>query len=108
MKDGGGVRGFAALLILKRLMETIGEIETGNDDPHNSSFHPHWSNSNQSEPPGAPSPPQSTAVEEPTDSLTGGLAQPRQLTGYLPCHYFDYIFGTSTGGYAYSVRIYSR
>lgn len=28
----------------------------------------------------------------------GGTANADDLTGYLPCHYFDYIGGTSTGG----------
>ncbi|KAF8533669.1 hypothetical protein BDD12DRAFT_702439, partial [Trichophaea hybrida] len=53
--DGGGIRGYSNLLILKALMERIAVIE---DREHY--------------------------------SIAGELP--------LPCHYFDYIFGTSTGG----------
>jgi hypothetical protein len=32
--------------------------------------------------------------DQPATELAGNSL----WTGYLPCHYFDYIFGTSTGG----------
>jgi hypothetical protein len=32
--------------------------------------------------------------DQPVTELAGNSL----WTGYLPCHYFDYIFGTSTGG----------
>ncbi|OCK91990.1 uncharacterized protein K441DRAFT_463573, partial [Cenococcum geophilum 1.58] len=53
--DGGGVRGYASLLMLRKLMAFVAELEMK-------------------------------------------LAGNSLWTGYLPCHYFDYIFGTSTGG----------
>ncbi|OCK74100.1 hypothetical protein K432DRAFT_247363, partial [Lepidopterella palustris CBS 459.81] len=55
--DGGGMRGYSSLLILRALMEKIIILEQN--------------------------PPE-------------GFERTRQ--NYLPCHYFDYIGGTSTGG----------
>jgi hypothetical protein len=36
----------------------------------------------------------SSSADQPATELAGNPL----WTGYLPCHYFDYIFGTSTGG----------
>ncbi|KAF2478100.1 FabD/lysophospholipase-like protein [Lindgomyces ingoldianus] len=64
--DGGGIRGYASLLILQRLMHEIAECEKRLQD------------------------------EE------GPVANSQRRTfnedELLPCHYFDYIYGTSTGG----------
>ncbi|KAF1963562.1 FabD/lysophospholipase-like protein [Byssothecium circinans] len=64
--DGGGIRGYASLIILQRLMHEIALAEVRLQDtlgPVNDS--------------------ERTTFNE--DEL-------------LPCHYFDYIYGTSTGG----------
>ncbi|KAM0199319.1 hypothetical protein ACHAPQ_011244 [Fusarium lateritium] len=77
--DGGGVRGYASLLVLKRIMTEIRQIERNHEDPaRKSSYYP-WmgereKNANEDNP-------ESGRVDE-----------------YLPCHYFDYVAGTSTGG----------
>lgn len=71
--DGGGVRGYWSLLVLQALMEKIQERENQLDGSCQHSFHP------------CPSP---TSVSH--------LPQP-YFNPFLPCHYFDYIGGTSTG-----------
>jgi hypothetical protein len=73
--DGGGIRGYSSLLILKRLMDNIILLET--EEPidgfaiESSSDYP-W----DTEP---------DLKKDPTKA-------------FYPCHYFDYIAGTSTGG----------
>lgn len=75
--DGGGIRGYSSLLILRALMKAIGEIERNwPSDPAESSYHP-------LEPPNLDS-------DKDTER---NIASP-----WLPCHYFDYMAGTSTGG----------
>ncbi|KAL9118353.1 MAG: hypothetical protein Q9187_005102 [Circinaria calcarea] len=93
--DGGGVRGYSSLLILQALMEEIARLEQ--------------------EQPLAPSsvsplePRVRTTVMRQPSHRAGtvlreeifALPAPRRhqtLSNYLPCHYFDYIAGTSTGG----------
>ncbi|KLP00033.1 uncharacterized protein Y057_8587 [Fusarium fujikuroi] len=77
--DLGGVRTLSSLLILKRIMHRIRELE--NDHPngpvYSSSSYP-WMGDQS----GIPSEP----------------GRPDQIDEFLPCHYFDYIAGMSTGG----------
>ena len=70
--DGGGVRVYSSLLILKEIMETIIRHEKSYPDepteshgPAESSYHP---------------------------------LEPPEGDDWLPCHYFDYIGGTGSGG----------
>jgi hypothetical protein len=71
--DGGGVKGYSSLLILKQLMEEIKRIEAGETrmvDKVESSLSCPWTN----------------CVQDPSD------------TEFFLHHYVDYFFGTSTGG----------
>ena len=105
--DGGGIRGYSALLILQELMKVIGGIEreyacghSEADGPATSSYHPLK--------------PLSAALCRATDTRpqakNSGKPPKTESSSWLPCHYFDYIAGTSTGGcvpYAMNVTIVS-
>lgn len=85
--DGGGIRGYSSLLILRELMKAIGEIErTWHSDPAESSFHP-------LKPPSVDSDAALKCPKINTKHLEANASSP-----WLPCHYFDYMAGTSTGG----------
>ncbi|KAI0860405.1 acyl transferase/acyl hydrolase/lysophospholipase [Xylaria cubensis] len=71
--DGGGIRGYWSLLVLGELMKLIKVEEESRHRPARSSFHPYDEPRNVSR--------ISQALETP----------------FLPCHYFDYVGGTSTG-----------
>jgi len=70
--DGGGVRGYATLLILKQLMEYIGEIELKDKNAHRTSYGPF-------EKPKQPL----WLITRDTDLQLGAYANE-----FLPCHYF--------------------
>ncbi|KAI1063832.1 hypothetical protein LB506_005398 [Fusarium annulatum] len=78
--DGGGIRGYASLLVLKRIMTRIRELEYQHQDyrASDSSFY-RWKG----------------ALE---DNHLEDDPEPERVDEYLPCHYFDYVAGTSTGG----------
>ena len=78
--DGGGVRNFSSLLILRELMRAVGESERLMSPEATSSAY---------------SPLVNCLPDEGPSFLKGGT---RSVPGYLPCHYFDYVSGTSTGG----------
>ncbi|KAK3369947.1 acyl transferase/acyl hydrolase/lysophospholipase [Podospora didyma] len=77
--DGGGVRGYYSLLQLQKLMEYIRVVE---EEENSKSDKP---------------------MRAEDLSSFAPCGQPRHMshcprfTPYLPCHYFDYICGTSTG-----------
>lgn len=72
--DGGGIRGYSSLIILRVLMREIASIEQ--------TLEPSASSSAQTE-------------RIPRDQIPDDVYREGQ---YLPCHYFDYIAGTSVGG----------
>ena len=78
--DGGGIRGYSSLLILRYLMEMIAKIERSADPDATSSAYSPLFDCLQ----GTNLPPMSSNTES--------------TTRWLPCHYFDYCTGTSTGG----------
>ena len=92
--DGGGIRGYWSLLVLSALMEAIAIIERNHDGefivessaPH--SFYPE-------EPQQSPRSDQSDGDGEAENNA--GSPIPPNGNGYLPCHYFDLICGSSTG-----------
>ena len=72
--DGGGVRGLSSLFILQSLMKEITRLEKSSKPPASCSANSIW------------------------DQEPGSDDATRPNTEFLPCHYFDYIGGTSTGG----------
>lgn len=76
--DGGGVRSLSTLYILKHIMDEIGKIEQGLNPPAYSSEDS----------------PLVLRLDEEKRRKRSKCAESR----FLPCHYFDYIAGTSTGG----------
>ena len=77
--DGGGVRGLSSLLILQELMENIAKLERAADPKATSSAYS----------------PLIDCLQDRSLPLTNDT---NSTSFYLPCHYFDYISGTSTGG----------
>ncbi|MCJ1404368.1 hypothetical protein MMC11_007593 [Xylographa trunciseda] len=77
--DGGGIRSYSTLLILKALMDKVEELEKRRDPEVNSSAWPLRLNNYR------------TTEDDPNPHL-------HAESMYLPHHYFDYIGGTSTGG----------
>ena len=78
--DGGGAGGYGSLVIVQALMEKIGEIERVRDPEASSSIC-------------------SLALRLSDDKpcvTPKSIAMP--ISGYWPCHYFDYIAGVGTGG----------
>ncbi|AEO64088.1 1e61e135-7bb5-4506-85fe-6b40823d76de [Thermothielavioides terrestris] len=72
--DGGGIRGYSSLIVLRALMREIARIEQSLEPRASASTHTT----------------QIPRHEIPDDVFKDGQ--------YLPCHYFDYIAGTSVGG----------
>ena len=78
--DGGGIRGYTALLILRNIMEDIEMLERERDAEAISSAY-------------------SPLVDcLPDRALAASPKETSSAMQYLPCHYFDYVGGASTGG----------
>jgi hypothetical protein len=67
------MRGYASLLILEELMRKVGEVERDLQEDIDSSFYP-------------------------CELPLGLVKSPGTNDKFLPCHYFDTMIGTSTGG----------
>lgn len=100
MIDGGGIRGHGSLLILRDLMAKIEAKEQRLDRTrsHSSTFvwDPEGSNLNDEIPDSAPS--VSSEASESSELGVVGLQKGAPHRPRLPCHYFTYAAGTSTGG----------
>ena len=93
LADGGGIRGYPALLILKWLMEAISHREASvSNGEAKSSYHPLLP------PPTTSECPPPTASELSSGRMATGEGE-GSTSAWLPYHYFDYMAGTSTGGY---------
>lgn len=93
LPDGGGIRGYSALLIIRALMKAIGNLEKNytarsviSDGPAESSYHPLS--------PGVSATTDAASIKEQLESTKPDT----DTSPWLPCHYFDYMAGTSTGG----------
>lgn len=78
--DGGGTRGYSSLLILQSLMKEIGTLERETDSEAISSAYS----------------PLVNCLRDETLAMSPNGTRP--ALEYLPCHYFDYVGGASTGG----------
>ena len=81
--DGGGIRGLSTLFILRRLMEEIQHLEDADEVEKESK------QAAEDRREAAERNQKATEASEPPL----GKALPK------PCHYFDLMVGTSTGGY---------
>lgn len=74
------MRGYWSLLVLQHLMQVIRDVEIDCNGATKSSFHP-------------------CQKPDHVSHLTNqdNLDNQAEYTPFLPCHYFDYIGGTSTG-----------
>lgn len=93
--DGGGIRGYWSLLALDKLMEYVAEAELSyHEDAMPHSFAP------QDYPENVSQVPLNENETKRLSEIIGADARCRALPRtqrYLPCHYFDYIGGSSTG-----------
>ncbi|OTA61064.1 FabD/lysophospholipase-like protein [Hypoxylon sp. EC38] len=83
--DGGGIRGYYSLLFVQRLMHYI-EQEENERGPTSGIGASHLGEQKRVT--------SFSPCDEPRDVSHLGTC----YTPFLPCHYFDYIAGTSTGG----------
>jgi hypothetical protein len=79
--DGGGIRGLSTLIVLRELMKCIADVEISTKPIAKKSSDSPLVNSEASI----------------GDSKTTSNDL-NDISGFRPCHYFDYIAGTSTGG----------
>ena len=90
--DGGGIRGYGSLLILQALMNKIGEEEKRLNPQIQSSFEPEdYKPTSKKTSVGSDGSEEDKIVATSTQELANSAL-------FLPCHYFTYAAGTSTGG----------
>ncbi|KAF7185180.1 Calcium-independent phospholipase A2-gamma [Pseudocercospora fuligena] len=88
--DGGGIRGYASLKILERLMQKVERIEQSNESRHRAAYSQITSS--------AAYPWNNTPMNGNLPSFNPDVPYHSYDTGFRPHHYFDCFFGTSTGG----------
>lgn len=94
--DGGGIRGYGSLLILRALMNKVAIEERRIDPAIKSSFSPCMYKPTKTG--------FKTRYTENAESFEATVVTETNPCGlsddslFLPCHYFDYGAGTSTGG----------
>ena len=93
--DGGGVRGYSSLLILRALMLRIMELERHANPGSRSSAEPLVLRPRR---PVQVNIPRTQTASRTESSEVAAATQSSSLATYLPAHYFDYLAGTSTGG----------
>lgn len=98
LTDGGGIRGYWSLLALEMLMDCIAKTEEGYSTYH--SFFPEDYAERVSQVHLTAE--DARGVNKAKTKVDRLLALPRAQR-YLPCHYFDYIAGSSTGAYVSSL-----
>ena len=109
------MRGYVSLLIIQRLMYAIEKEETSRPEPHQSSYWPkvELPPIDEAEAEEEDDEDENDAPPEGTGLIAGVTDQTEDFenlerkitssdlnsyTGFLPCHYFDWMGGTSTGG----------
>ena len=100
------MRGLGSLLILQDLMNKIGDLEKSLGGPEaESSFAPcayrpmlNRSSHTNTDIDTLPSPSDNESPIEPDDIIPTPTYKVPNSSLFLPCHYFDYAAGTSTGG----------
>lgn len=90
--DGGGVRGYSSLLILKAIMARVEAHEQRLDSNVECSAHPFQHRKCERIP---PAPTRASTLRPNERNAAVAEANPK----FLPAHYFNYIGGASTGGY---------
>ena len=97
MSDGGGIRGYWSLLVLDRLMEEIADAEEELADPHYHSFKPQNLPDDVSQVPLMEAEQKRVQHAKNNDDENEKHRAFYAARRFLPCHYFDFICGTSTG-----------
>ncbi|KAH7323806.1 acyl transferase/acyl hydrolase/lysophospholipase [Rhexocercosporidium sp. MPI-PUGE-AT-0058] len=94
--DGGGIRGYGSLLVMRELMRHIGAEERRLDSRTTSSFYPGIYKPTNIKPAEDSRPP---TVDRRSSSIFATSTESLEDADlFLPCHYFTYVGGTSTGG----------
>ncbi|KAH7629751.1 hypothetical protein B0T09DRAFT_247754, partial [Sordaria sp. MPI-SDFR-AT-0083] len=109
--DGGGIKGYSSLILLRSLMREVAAIETSLSPPAFSSADPTGNDNYYFTEfdeylygPGTENPESELAVKFREGRIKVGdlkVEVPEEVLRrgeYLPAHYFDYIAGTSVGG----------
>lgn len=90
--DGGGIRGFSSLIILRELMQHVRDVETRHLSEEDKKMHSSYDPDEY-----IPCIRNCHDEDNSTDNAEGSK-ECGECCRYIPAHYFDYIGGTSTGG----------